>query len=144
MKQILILLIAATAFLSCGTTKKSGAVPYTVAHGYFVRNDATPHAPSYYESQEAFDSVFGAATVMGKDGQPTSIDFSRQSVIALIGAPTIRPTEYAPLSLTAQGDTLHLRYHAQADDPTTYTMTPLLLLVVDKPHAKPHIKMEQQ
>jgi hypothetical protein len=35
-------------------------------------------------SQEAFDSLYHAAAVMGKDGAPTAIDFSKQFVIGVV------------------------------------------------------------
>lgn len=143
MKLLFSIIIAALCFASCGTTKNE-SLSYTEAHGYFVRNDAPPHAPCYYGSREAFDSVFGCAAVMGEHGKPTTIDFARQSVIAIIGSTTNRPTEYIPLSLTSHADTLRLKYSAKESAPTTYTITPLLLLVVDKPHATPNVKLERE
>lgn len=93
MKKLLSIFAAITLMVSCSTTNKAKQVDYTVAHGYFVRNDAPPHPASYYDSKEAFDSIFGYAAVMGKNGTPTRIDFARQSVIAVIGDETNRPTE---------------------------------------------------
>lgn len=140
-----IALIAVLALLtSCGITNKTLSVSYTIAHGYFVRNDAPPHAPTYYDDQESFNRVFGCAAVMGENGQPTTIDFTHQVVIAIIGSETNRPTEYTPISLTSKADTLCLKYQTKEASSTTYTMTPLLLLVVDKPLTTPKIKIERQ
>lgn len=140
-----LLSIAAALFLmSCGTVKDAKQVDYTEAHGYFVRNDAPPHLPCYYDSKQSFDSVFSCAAVMGEDGLPTSIDFTRQSVIAVIGGETNRPTVYTPVSLVSQADTLHFKYNVKESAPASYTMLPVLLLVIDKPSHTPQIKLERQ
>lgn len=144
MKKIITFISSALFLVSCSTTSKMERVEYTIAHGYFVRNDAPVHAPLRYDNKEDFESVFGYAAVMGKDGRPTTIDFARQSVIAIIGGETNRPTEYIPMSLTLQADTLHLTYKSKKGASTTYTMTPLLLLVVDKAKASSNIKLERQ
>lgn len=144
MKKLLSIAAAAAFMMSCGTTNKAKNVDYTEAHGYFVRNDAPASPACYYDSKEAFDNVFGRAAVMGKNGMPTRIDFAHQSVIAIIGRETSSPTEYIPVSLMWQADTLCLKYKAKEDAPTTYTMTPLLLLVLDKNNASPNVKLERQ
>lgn len=144
MKKLLSIVAAAMFMASCGTANKAKPVDYTEAHGYFVRNDAPSRPSCYYDSKESFDSVFGSAAVMGKNGMPTRIDFTRQSVIAVIGGETSRPTEYVPVSLMSKADTLCLKYDVKESDSTTYTMTPLLLLVLDKAHASSNIKLERQ
>lgn len=143
MKKILTLIAATILIASCGMANKALNVSYTEAHGYFVRNDAPTHAPIYYASQQSFNNVFGCAAVMGKDGMPTAIDFARQSVIAVIEGLTNRPTEYTAISLTAEADTLRLKYSVKESVPTIYTMQPLLLLVIDKPRVSPHVKLER-
>lgn len=144
MKRLLSIVAAAIFMVSCGMTNKAKQVDYTEAHGYFVRNDAPPHPSCYYDSQEAFDSVFGCAAFMGEGGTPTQIDFTRQSVIAVIGCETNRPTKYIPVSLMSQAATLCLKYKVEEADLTTYTMVPLLLLILDKAYASPNIKLEKQ
>ena len=144
MKKLLSIVAAAIFMVSCGTINKAKQVDYTEAHGYFVRNDAPSHPSCYYDSKEAFDSIFGCAAFMGEGGTPTQIDFTRQSVIAVIGCETNRPTKYIPVSLMSQADTLCLKYKVEEADPTTYTMVPLLLLLLDKAYASPNIKLEKQ
>ena len=130
--------------VSCGVANKAKQVDYTEAHGYFVRNDAPPHPSCYYDSKEAFDSIFGCAAFMGEGGTPTQIDFTRQSAIAVIGCETNRPTKYIPVSLISQAGTLCLKYNVKEAAPTTSTMVPLLLLILDKAYASPDIKLEKQ
>lgn len=143
MRKLLSIVITATLMMSCGTANKVSKVPYTIAHGYFVRNDAPAHASNFYDNRESFDRIFGCAAVMGPDGLPTDIDFSRQSVVAIIGNQTNCPTEYIPISVTSESDTLRLKYRATEAAPTTYTMTPLLLVVIDKQKASSVVKLEK-
>ena len=144
MKKLLSIVAAAMLIASCGTANKTEQLDYTEAHGYFVRNDAPAAPANLYSSQAAFDSIFGCAAVMGKDGMPTEIDFSRQSVIAVIGNETNCPTKYIPSSLTQQSDTLCLKYQVEEADSTSYTMKPLLLLVVDKVQDSAFVKLERE
>lgn len=144
MKQLLSIIAAVACLASCGTANIAKQVGYTEAHGYFVRNDAPPHPAAYYDTQAAFDSVFGCAAVMGKDGLPTTIDFTKQSVIAVIGGETNRPTEFRTVSLNAIADTLRLKYATKEGEPATYTMRPVLLLVINKPTATPNVRLERE
>lgn len=144
MKKLLFIVAAAILMVSCGVANKAKQVDYTEAHGYFVRNDAPPHPSCYYDSKEAFDSIFGCAAFMGEGGTPTQIDFTRQSAIAVIGCETNRPTKYIPVSLISQAGTLCLKYNVKEAAPTTSTMVPLLLLILDKAYASPDIKLEKQ
>ncbi|MCH5600301.1 lipoprotein [Niabella ginsengisoli] len=66
------------------TTEKSDstgtAVRYKIAEKYFIKNDVTA-VPSSVKDQAEFDTYFGAASVMGENGTPTKIDFSKEYVI---------------------------------------------------------------
>ena len=136
-------LVIATLLLCSCASKKNGNVAYVEAHGYFVRNDVTDIVPSYYTSQAEFDSVFGCAAMMGKDGMPTKIDFNKSNVIAVVGKETSRPTEYSPVSLKLRNDTIYLRYSIKKDISTSYIMVPSMLLIIDKPTKVPVIKLEE-
>lgn len=109
------------------------AVSYTVANRYFVKNDAGTLPSAKIESQAVFDRYFGMATVMGKDGLPTPIDFSRQFVIAV----TLPETDLAT-TLTAKGlerrsnGDLVFSYRIKRGERRSYTTKPLLMVIVDK------------
>lgn len=143
MKRIMIITISCIIFTSCSTTKNNQDIPYKEAQGYFVRNDVTDSIPIYFAGRTVFDSVFGCASVMGKGGLPTEIDFGKQSVIAVIGKETNRPTEYNPISLYQRNDTICLSYKSKVENPTTYTIIPVLLVIIDKPLYIPIIKLEE-
>ena len=127
-------IILASVLMLLGSCSPSGNVPYDTVRNYFFRNDATVPASPKISSQEQFDSLFGAAAFMGKDGQPTSIDFDRQFVIAVVLPETDIETTLEPLSLTRSGGELTFTYVKKEGGKVSYTMRPLLLVAVDKAH----------
>ena len=132
MKRIVLLLSLAFALMGC-----KSQVAFEEAHNYFVRNDVVQPVAPLITSQEAFDAVFGCAPVMGKDGRPTPIDFARQFALAVVLPETSRPTTVTPVALTETADSLRLTYSVDEQEPSTWTMVPCCILVVDKAHQKP-------
>jgi len=135
MKKYLIALCAVAAALVTLISCNEG-VPYKVAKNYFFRNDAAIPADPLVKTREQFESLFGMATVMGKDGMPTEIDFEKEFVIALVLPETSCPTTITPLSLTDNGETLLFQYKVERQEESTFTMVPCMVLVVDRQHLK--------
>lgn len=115
----------------------SDTVPYIVADHYFLKNDLKELPPEKISSQEEFDKYFGMAAVMGKGGQPTDIDFSKQFVIDIAMAATDYDSSLVPLSLKEQNDSLIFRYKFREGEKRSYSIQPLLMLVVDRKYDKP-------
>ena len=107
-------------------------VPFETVKNYFFRNDAEVPASPAITTQEQFDSLFGAAAFMGKDGQPTKIDFGEQFVIAVVLPETDIETTLEPVSLTRSGGTLTFTYAKTEGEKVSYTMRPVLLVAADK------------
>lgn len=109
-----------------------GDIPYTLARNYFINNDVDGDVPEVITTQKEFEKYFGMAAVMGKDGTPTPIDFSRQNALCVALDDTEVATDMAVRSLrrTAQGMTLE--YAVKRKGANTYTTRPFLLLLVDK------------
>lgn len=124
-------LLACAAMLatSCAPAEN---VPFETVKNYFFRNDAEVPASPAITTQEQFDSLFGAAAFMGKDGQPTEIDFGEQFVIAVVLPETDTETTLKPVSLTRSGGTLTFTYSKAEGNKVSYTMRPLLLVAADK------------
>ncbi|QNL48268.1 hypothetical protein H8S90_15855 [Olivibacter sp. SDN3] len=118
------------------TQENSGeGVPYDIVKGYFVKNTVSEKnlENPKIEDEETFNQYFGAATTMGEEGKPTTIDFTKQFVIAVIEASTEHLTTIAPISLANTGsDQLTLTYRVEKGEKQSYTQRPVLLLVVDK------------
>jgi hypothetical protein len=104
-----------------------------VAQGYFLKNDIenipNPKITSYNE----FNRLFGCAAVMGKDGMPTKIDFSKVYIIAVSKPETYRETEMKPVSLSKnkKGHIL-FTYKVIERSKQSYSTVPCLLIIVKK------------
>lgn len=82
MKKILLAVAAVAILSSCGNSKN--AVAYSIAQNYFVNNtfDNKEVETLKIDTQSEFNKVFGTATTMSS--RPTTIDFSKQSVLAIV------------------------------------------------------------
>lgn len=108
-------------------------VPYMVANNYFVSNTVSRLPQAAFTTQADFDACFGAAATMGAGGQPTSIDFSKQFVIAVDAPATRFSTEIMPVSLDRnESGQLVFSYKKVVGEEQTYTMHPCLVIVVSK------------
>lgn len=120
------------------TKTKTTKVPYTVANRYFVNNSVENGAFVYPKitSQQQFEKLFGMAAVMGKDGRPTPIDFSRQFVIAVIDPITTNSVELTAKSLTKANNILTFTYSRKEEKAASSlaSFRYLLIVIVDKKH----------
>ncbi|MCL4638506.1 MULTISPECIES: hypothetical protein [Olivibacter] len=109
-------------------------VPYVLAENYFVRNDfdETSLSTPKISSREEFDKIFGMATVMGDQGKPTPIDFTKQFAIAVISPADELAVKMKAVSLQKKEGHLLLRYKQDIGAKLSMKIQPFLLLVVDK------------
>jgi len=140
MKKSILMLFAAAMLVACNTPKD---VPFIEAHNYFVRNDAPLPAPQKITSQEEFERYFGMAAFMGKDGQPTAIDFGKQFVLPVVLPVTDVETEIVPTQLQCQGDTLFYTYEVRLGEAIRYRIQPLSIIVVDKQYEDKILSIKQ-
>ena len=140
MKKSILMLFAAAMLMACNTPKD---VPFIEAHNYFVRNDAPLPAPQKITSQEEFERYFGMAAFMGKDGQPTAIDFGKQFVLPVVLPVTDVETEIVPTQLQCQGDTLFYTYEVRLGEAIRYRIQPLSIIVVDKQYEDKILSIKQ-
>lgn len=119
---------------SAGRGAASGeSVPFKVGRNYFVNNKAPKPVPTVVESREAFDRYFGMAAYMGRGGQPTPIDFRKEFVIAVVPPESSYAVDLTPLRLQQTKDSLLFTYRLKVGtEKRSFTIQPLLLIVVDK------------
>ena len=142
MGKLLTIALAAMMLAACGQKKD---VPYEVAHNYFVRNDVTEPVPAKIASQGEFEHYFGMAAFMGKNGQPTPIDFEKQFAIAIVLPGTNHSTELQAESLMADGSKLTFTYSVDvASEENTWTQVPMLLIFVDRQHERESVELNQE
>jgi hypothetical protein len=119
--------------LSAGTITKDTDIPFKVAERYFVKNNVKNIDNPKIETQEKFDAIFGAAAVMGPNGQPTNIDFTKQYVIAIAPPESNIATTIKAISLQKNSkNEIVLKYKITKGSKQTYSARPVLILIVDK------------
>ena len=124
---------------ACGQKKE---VPFTEAHNYFVRNDVTGSVPAKICSLDEFEHYFGMAAFMGKNGQPTPIDFEKQFAIAVVLPETNHSTELHAQSLIVDGQKLTFTYRVDvAPEENTWTQVPILLIFVDRQYERDSVEL---
>lgn len=115
---------------SCASTSK---VSFTEADHYHFRNDVkTPSSVLRITSKEQLESYFGYAAVMGKNGLPTHVDFSRQFVLAKVLPITNVYTEIKPVSLEPKDGKLIFTYEVKHGKKQSSSIQPMTLVIVDR------------
>lgn len=141
-KQITILLAALIiALSSCGSAQKAQTAAYTPLDHYFVSNEAPASVPSAIFSQADFEHYFGQAAVMGKNGEPTAVDFGKEFVIAVVLPTTDVATDIKPQSLTVKADSLLVDYTVVLGKKQSYSSRPTMLLKASRKWASKHVAM---
>ena len=130
--------LGAFSLLACDPMPKHEEVPYTKLERYFFKNNAEIPTNPKIDTREQFDSLFGMAAVMGPNGRPTEIDFTKQFVIAVVHPVTNQATELDDKRLLYYkdllgGTNLDFCYSIDQDEDTlSFSMQPILLIAVDR------------
>ena len=140
MKRAILFFVAVLSFASC---RQAAEIPFEEVKNYFFRQDADIPASPVIDSSEQFEECFGAAAFMGKDGQPTSIDFDQEFVIAVVNPVTDYSTALVPESLQKVDDGLVFTYHETIGEQQSWTMQPVLLVKVDRKYKMGNVRLER-
>lgn len=141
----MLLLAAGMLTASCATANH--AISYSEARNYFFRNDAKqPTELLIIHSQAELEQYFGEAAFMGKGGEPTKIDFSKQFVVAKVLPVTNHSTNISLRCIERSGDNhLTLVWHIAVNDtPQSYSMQPMKLVVLDKKYEEYQISEKEE
>ena len=111
---------------------ESGEVTFEVAKNYFFKKDCALPANPKITTEEDFNKLFGMATTMSKDGKPTSIDFTKQFVLAIVLPVTEFTTEINPEKVEAKGDSLLYSYKVKTGEKLSYSIQPVSIIILDK------------
>ena len=142
MKQIatiVTLLVVMLTGVQCNSLKKVEAeafpIGYTELQNYFVLNTVEHKKPLrlVIDDQATFDRYFGAAAVMGKNGQPTRVDFRKQFVLAVVLPVTNRATVVIPGEISQVDNTVIFNYMVRKGAKQSYQVTPFAAVAIDKP-----------
>ena len=138
MKKILFVFAMLVAVTACNTTPT--VADYTVAKNYFFKNNQEIPDDVKITSEEEFHKLFGMATVMGADGKPTAIDFSKQFVIAVVLPVTYVATEIVPERVEVSGDSLLYFYSVKTGDEQSYSIQPISIIILDRQYVDKAVK----
>ena len=118
---------------------ESSEISFEVAKNYFFKNDQViPEYPKI-TTEEEFNKLFGMATVMGKDGKPTAIDFTKQFVLAIVLPETDFATEINPVKVEEKGDLLLYTYDVKTGEKQTFSIQPVSIIILDKQYESKRI-----
>lgn len=108
-------------------------IPFTVADKYFLKNTVKEIVNPKITTKEDFDSLFGAAAVMGSNGLPTIIDFTKKYVIVVTKPETDQDTRLTPISLQSnEKEELIFSYKIETGEKQSFQIKPCLIIIVDK------------
>lgn len=108
-------------------------IKFTLLKNYYVKNTFTKLDNPKIETAEKFNQVFGMATTMGKNGKPTTIDFSKQYIIAIIIPATEFSTSIDTISLQKNNQNqIKLNYKLTIRQKQSFSIRPFLAIAVDK------------
>lgn len=141
MRRIILFIAALLSLASC---KHASDIPFEEVKNYFFRNNAEIPEIPLIDSSEQFESLFGAAAFMGKGGQPTSIDFNKEFVIAVVNPVTDCSTELVPESLRKEDGELVFTYLETIGEQQSWTMQPVLLVKVDRKYRAEAVRLERR
>lgn len=115
---------------------KGNPLKFSEAKNYFIKNnypDKELHSLKII-SETQFNTLFGAATTMGKSGMPTRIDFSKYYVVALIGKTNNKSAEIDVKSVIKLRNTITVTvFVTPKEEGKTqgYSSRPVKLLIIE-------------
>lgn len=139
MKQVVLALITVAMLVGCSPLskieKEGYPINYTELANYYVLNnvDVSKTQRLVINSQQTFEAYFGEAAVMGRNGQPTMVNFKTQYVLAVVLPETDRQTEVIPGEVVQNGNTIVMNYRVNKGAKTSYRMVPFAAIALDKP-----------
>ena len=136
MQKIIFALASLLMLVGCTTNKPAEAsvedVPFEVAKNYFFKNNQTIPANPKITTAKAFDQLFGMAAFMGKEGQPTAIDFDKQFVLVIVLPVTDVATEIIPKKVEAKDNQLFYSYEVKTGEQQSFSIQPVSIIILDK------------
>ena len=152
MKKVLLAFAVLLGLVACTANKATSAeksvvsseVPFTVAEHYFFNKGQDIPVNPKITSEELFKQLFGMATVMGENGKPTEIDFTKQFVLAVVLPVTDINTEITPVKVEEKGDTLFYHYDVKTGEKQSFSIQPLSIIILDKKYENKEIFLINQ
>lgn len=133
-----------TSFIERYSCKEDQKVAFTQLNNYFFKNNQEIPTTPKITTAEEFSQLFGMATVMGKEGKPTDVDFENEFVIAVVLPVTDVFTELTPVSLNKSDKGLIFTYQKSLGGKQTWSMQPILLIKVSREYERENVELVAQ
>jgi len=122
--------------VSCAGGKQANTakepIKFHEARNYFLNQGQEVAEGTKITTAKDFDRRFGMAAFMGKGGEPTHIDFDKEFVLPIVLPETDSETEITDVSITGNTQAITLNYKVKVGEKRSFTIRPIMLLVVDK------------
>ena len=120
-------------------------VSFIEARNYFCKNgmDSLLTNPKI-TSENTFHEIFGMATTMGENGKPTTIDFDKQFVVAVVLPVTDLDTRVKPEKVIDKGDTLCYVYSVEQGERMSYSIQPVSIVIIDRAFERNHVVLRKK
>lgn len=142
MKKIIFIVISCLTIMASSCSTGKDIIQFTALQNYFYKNDA-PEGDQLLKltTQEEFNHHFGESAFMGKNGEPTKIDFSKDFVVAKVLSESNKSPEIINISLKKNGTgELILGYEVKEKSPQSFTTRPTVQLAVSREYLNAEIK----
>lgn len=107
-------------------------IPYTLAKNYFINNTITSGVPIKITTAKDFEKYFGLASFMGKDGEPTKINFDEEYIAVVDYGETDKKVEIIPQKLYRNDNKIILEYAIKEGNRQGYISRPFQIWIISK------------
>lgn len=138
------LIAIAIFFFSC-SSQKSKEISFREAQNYFVKNTFKTKqiVSKKITSQIELNQFFGSATVVGRNGKPSEINFETEFVVVVICPETFFSTQFTSIKLVEEESKVNIQYKITTKEKQTYSIVPFSLMIVGKEHVDKHFVLKQ-
>lgn len=108
-------------------------ISFRMLENHFVKNTVTTLDNPKIESENEFNQIYGKATILGKEGQPTIIDFKKEFLIVVILPETYFQTAFGEIGVEKDKyNRLIISYKVQKGTKQTYSSRPSFAVIINK------------
>lgn len=143
---ILTIIVVTAVCTQCNPLKKIEAqaypLNYTELLNYYVKSGVVSKKIQrvVFDNETHFQQYFGEAAVMGRNGQPTPVNFKTQYVVAIILPVTDKDTQVIPAEISQVENTVIVNYRVKKGKKLGYNTIPFTAVAIDKPEVDSEIE----
>ena len=119
-------------------------ISYHEARNYFLNLGQEVAVGQKITNEQDFNRYFGMAAYMGKDGEPTGVDFDNEFVLPIVLPETDCETEIIDVALSGNASVINLDYKIKVGAKRDFFTRPIKLLVVDKAYRYAQVQLNKE